>query len=605
MNHEKPPHRGECCCALALAALLLPLAVTAEVEHELSPLVVSALRIPQAASTVTSAVTVLDPADLESRGLLQLRDALNEAPGVIATSTSGQTGAVGSLFIRGTTTPYAQIVIDGMRLSDSNNPLGQILGGAHTYDVGSIEVLRGPQGAIYGGESIGGVLWLETPHGSGTPRGSTTVEAGSFASLAAYGTYQGQSGDLSYYLAGGYQETDNDAPNNHFDQGNAALRVEGKINPEWTLGLTFRGLDSFGQDPATAYSTHSESRVDSTLATLYAVGKISRCWTARFHAGYYQECYDQNYLDTWSGFPNSYFYDLRAGSISTDHEITLAENLRLLAGVFAHQDNYASTYSPDQTGQRYGAHSSLEWDVLEHLTATASLRWEDYDAWGDELTWRFGSIYTLAATGTTFRGSVGTSFRAPSYMQLFDKWGGNPELTAESGLGWDLGVKQQLGSHHTVETAWFRNQISDQINYNSSSAFVNIPGDSPTEGLELGLRGTWLDSVLNYRLAWTYLTESLSDQPRNAVTASLDWKPTAKALLGIGATHLSERSWGGTQLAGYTVARLYGSYQVSDRLTLHARLENALDEKYELASFGGSTVQGAGAGAYAGLTFAW
>ncbi len=620
MPHQPTPHRGSRRSAIALLALLVHVSAQTEPKDppaartELDPLIVSALQVPRDPSTVTSTVTVLDPTELQNQGILQLRDALNESPGVISTSPSGQTGAAGSLFIRGTTTKYAQVVVDGMRLSNSNNQLGNILGAARTYDVGSIEVLRGPQGAIYGGESIGGVLWMETPYGTGAQHASTTVEAGSFNSLTAYGMFQGQSGDLSYYLAGGYEETDNDAPDNHFRQGNTAMRVETKLDSVWTVGTTFRALDSAGHDLDTAYSYDSESRVNSALSTLYATGKISDRWTARFRAGYYQEFYDQSYkYDDWmTGLPapGSFFTDLRAGSFSTDHEITLADKVRLLAGAFVYQDSYESTYSPNQDGDRYGAHATVEWDALENLTTTASLRWEDYDAYGDELTWRVGSIYTLAATATTLRGGIGTSFRAPTYMELYGSTSspGNPNLQAESSLGWDLGIEQKFGTHHTLDLTWFQNRITDQITYASFYGPPdNVAGDSTTEGLELGLRGNWLDHQLNYRLAWTYLHQSLQSagQPRNAATASLDWKPTSKSLVGIGATHLSDHSWGGTPLGAYTVARLFGSYQVTDQVKLHARLENAFDEDYQLFNGYGSVAQGAGTGLYAGITVDW
>src|SRR5688500_2113305 len=85
--------------------------VTAEIENDLDDLVASAHRLPAEAAKVTSAVTVLDPQGLEARGIVDLRTALNEVPGVISTSTSGQTGGIGSLFIRGTTTAYSQIVV--------------------------------------------------------------------------------------------------------------------------------------------------------------------------------------------------------------------------------------------------------------------------------------------------------------------------------------------------------------------------------------------------------------------------------------------------------------------------------------------------------------
>ena len=108
----------------------------AEIENELDGIVVSARRLPADAEQTTSAVTVLDPRDLTARGILDLKSALNEVPGVIATSTAGQTGGIGSLFIRGTTTAYSQAVVDGMRLSDTTAPLGNFLAGARIDDLG-------------------------------------------------------------------------------------------------------------------------------------------------------------------------------------------------------------------------------------------------------------------------------------------------------------------------------------------------------------------------------------------------------------------------------------------------------------------------------------
>jgi outer membrane cobalamin receptor len=592
------PLRGSCRSALALLALFAPFSAHAEETPPLKPLIVSALRIPQEASTVTSAVTVLDPKELESQGILQLRDALNAAPGVISTSTGGQTGAVGSLFIRGTKTADSQVVVDGMRLSDSTTQLGGVLAAGRAYDIGNIEVLRGAQGAIYGGESVGGVLWMETPRGSGNPHGSTSAEAGSFASFATHSMFQGETANLSYYLSGGYEETDNDGPSEQFHQANTALRVEGKIDSVWTVGTTFRAANNFYNDHG-----NSDNSFESELATLYATGKISNRWASRFHAGFQQELYDND-----SSFGN-YGTDMRAASLATDQELTLAENVRLLAGAYVHESSYQNTIGTDQARDRYGVHSVVEWDIIEHLTTTAALRWEHYDAYGDELTWRFGSIYNIVATGTSLRGGVGSSFRSPSYLDLFgSSYGaGNPDLAAVSTLGWDLGFEQKIGAHHSVEVTGFKNSITDQIESPAGSSPVNLPGTSTTDGLEVGIRGNWLDSALNYRLAWTYLHESLSDQPRNAATAAIDWKPSAKSLIGIGATHLSEHSWGSDPIASYTVARLYGSYQLTDKVKFNARIENLFDKGYKL--YGGNQyaplVEGSGTGLYAGVTVDW
>lgn len=619
-NMKKKSARPALWPVASVTLCLLPATAGAAEETKTEPatlesMVVSALRVPQEASTVTSSVTLLDPQELQDQGLVQLRDALNASPGVISTSTGGQTGALGSLFIRGTRTADSQVVIDGVRLSDSNSPLGNLLASGRSYNFGSIEVLRGPQGAVYGGESIGGVLWLTTPTGSGKPSGSATVEGGSFDTFSGNAFYQGQVNDLSFYLAGGYEETSNEGSTpQDFHMGSTALRLEGKASDIWSVGSTFRSADSFYQNSGGfGTTTGSDDHFDSILTTLYANGRISDTWTARFLAGYHADRYDSDYLD-FTGAPASYGTDLEAFNLSTDHEITVSEKLRLLAGAFYHGDDYSVIGGVDESGTRYGAHAAAEWQPVEHLTTTAALRWEDYDSFGSETTWRVGSVYQFESTGTALRAGVGKSFRAPSYTDLFynTSWYvGNPDLEAQTSVGWDLGVEQALGSHHTLEATWFRNDIKDAIEsyYDPEGDFVytatNLPGTTTTDGLEVGLRGDWLERTLNYRVAWTYLHQSLSGQPRNATTADLNWKPTEKILIGTGATALSSHSWGGNPIDGYTLFRLYGSYQLTDSVKLHARAENLFGENYQLANFNGSVVEGTGTGVYAGITVDW
>ena len=80
-------------------------------------------------------------------------------------------------------------------------------------------------------------------------------------------------------------------------------------------------------------------------------------------------------------------------------------------------------------------------------------------------------------------------------------------------------------------------------------------------------------------------------------------------MIGIGATHLASHSWGGDPIDAYTVARFYGSYQVTEKVKFHARVENAFDADYELGNFGDApfndTIKGTGAGVYAGVTIDW
>ena len=601
-------------CTFGVLAVVLCGSLKAEVEGELDKLIVSALRAPQASSSVTSAVTAFDTAALVERGLYQLRDALNEAPGVIATSTAGQSGAVGSLLIRGMTTGESLLVIDGIRANGSGNEAGNLFATCRTFNISTLEVLRGPQAAIYGGESIGGVVWMETPRGSGDPSGSLQLEAGSFNSISAYAKYQGEIDKLSYYLSTGYEETDNDAPySNHFHQGSGALRVEAKTNEIWTLGMTHRMADSYyeggyefgGFVPSIDY-------YDSTLTTLYANGRISDVWTSRYTFGFFREAYDND--DASLGH---YYSDLDAISLITDQEIKLNDALRLVSGAFLHLDSYRNESpgfsSVDEDTERYGLCTAIEWDQFEQLTHTAALRWEEYSSQGDELTWRLGSVWRVPNSKTSLRASVGTAFRAPSYNDLYYQgsfgYMGNPDLESQTSLGWEIGIDQKIGHSDQLEFSYFRNLIENAIDSYASPSPVNIPGTTATDGVEFGWSGKLDKLPLSYRLAWTHLHHSLEDQPRNAATGSLQWQATEKAMLGIGATHMAGRAYGADQIAAYTVARIFGSYQLTESVKLHARIENVLNEDYELylnqAGAFRDLKEGAGYGIYCGVTIEW
>jgi vitamin B12 transporter len=576
---------------IGIAAITLCGQLHAEIEKELEALVVSAWRMPGKASEATSSVSLLDPRELEEMGIFDLRQALNEVPGVISTSTSGQTGAIGSVFIRGTTTSYSQLVVDGIRVSDSTVSLGNFFAGARLDDLGRIEVLRGPQAAIHGGESVGGVIWLETARGDGDPATRLRLEGGSFDSFNGHLSHSGQKGSFSWYLGAGYDGTQNDAAAQDFDQGRAAMRLEWAQSDNLTLGMTFRATDSrFQYD---SFGTNTD-HTDADLATLYANARLAPGWLARFTLGRYSESYDN---DTAFG---NYGSDLERLVVSTDHSIAMGDCNTLLAGAFWESTDFSNTIGTATDAKRYGTHIGWEWKPAESFTADAVVRWEDYAEYDDQLTWRIGGSWQ-ALESTRLRAGVGKAFRTPTYLDLYGTafGAGNPNLAAEESIGWDIGIEQRIGDAHLVSLTYFENSIESRIQ-SFPTPPVNLPGGTPTRGLEFAAEGE-LSECVGYRLAWTWLGASLQDQPENTATASLTWRPTEKLLLGCGASFVDERSYGGAPMDSYMLLRIHGSYRVSENLTLHARIENLADEGYELSRFG-APIKGAGLGAFAGLT---
>jgi outer membrane cobalamin receptor len=178
-------------------------------------------------------------------------------------------------------------------------------------------------------------------------------------------------------------------------------------------------------------------------------------------------------------------------------------------------------------------------------------------------------------------------------------------LRAESSLGWDCGIEQKWGKKHRAQMVYFLNHISDRIDSFARPRPRNLDQDARAEGVEIALQGRFFADDWQYRLAYTRLLQSLSNQPEHALNASVDWQAKEKWLCGAGLQSLSAHSWGGTPLDGYMVARLHGSYQYRPDLRLHVRWENVADESYLLSNFYGTPIAGAGSGVFAGITWDW
>jgi vitamin B12 transporter len=563
-------------------------------ERELDPLVIAATRMETAPSRIGGAVSVLDLESLKERQIADLQTALNELPGVIALSTGGQRGALGSLFIRGTTTTDSQVMVDGVRLSDSTSPMGNFLGFATLDGIGRAEVLRGPQSALYGGEAVGGVLALTTVRGTGAASGSLLAEAGSFGSSRAVLSFQGEVERLSYAISSGFEDTRNDAPQNDFRLWSEALRLDYAASDALTVGLTFRGVDSHYEDRGV-----SVDDVTASLVTLFAEMRHTAAWSSKVIAGFYREEYESE--APWG----NYGTDLDRLSLSWDNEVAVGDEHRFAFGGFVENVDYRNTIGTQENRDRYGVHGGWQWELTEQLTTYLGARWEDYAAYGDEFTYRGSVAYQLPRGGTILRTSYGKAFRTPNYLELFGtSYGaGNPDLLAEESRGWDLGLEQPFAGTHRVSVAYFRNHIENRI-----QAFppppVNRPGTTRTSGVETALAGTFCDGLWNYRASYTYLGSTLADLPRHTADASLTLRPADRWLVGAGASYIDDRSYGGGPLDEYLLVRLHASYQWTENLQVHARVENLLDENYQLSDFG-KAIDGRGLGCFAGLTWNW
>ena len=143
--------------------LNLKLAISAVTES----VVVSAAQVDTPLSRTTDSVTVIDRATLNRRQTETVADALRDVPGMNVVQSGGR-GAVTSIFPRGGESDYTLVLVDGIE----QNTFGGGFDAAHLAagEVDRIEVVRGPESALYGDGAIGGIVQIVTRHGGPTHR---------------------------------------------------------------------------------------------------------------------------------------------------------------------------------------------------------------------------------------------------------------------------------------------------------------------------------------------------------------------------------------------------------------------------------------------------
>ena len=151
---------------------------TAERPEEI---VVTSSMIAQPRRQIGTAVSVIDFEEIELRGYTDLADVLRTQTG-IAVSNSGGAGKATSVRIRGEESYRTLLMIDGVKALDparrkSRRASTSLL---TTSDLQRVEVLRGPQGFIYGADA-GGVVNVITKRGADDLGGQVGLEFGEYS----------------------------------------------------------------------------------------------------------------------------------------------------------------------------------------------------------------------------------------------------------------------------------------------------------------------------------------------------------------------------------------------------------------------------------------
>ncbi len=247
-------------------------------------IVVTALKQRSTLLRTPAAITVLSGADLKTQGVNTLNDVQNLAPNVdIATGRDGVQVAIRGVTTADTSAKGEQDIafnIDGVYVGRGNAR------GSAFFDVDRIEVLRGPQGTVYGRSATGGAINVVTNR----PKldelsGYAKAEYGNYDAKRFEGAVNLPLGDMfAIRLAGAVTDRDgnskpidNDPTFNgvtyHYPAGTAKARNDQKDqtgrfsllfspNPDFTLRLTATVGHQGGVGAAPALETQLEAHGD-------------------------------------------------------------------------------------------------------------------------------------------------------------------------------------------------------------------------------------------------------------------------------------------------------------------------------------------------------
>ena len=229
-------HRAMIGGTLGLSALLVQPAAAQQAAHtesgQLEEIVVTAEKREATIETTAISITALSGADIQERGFTDLSSLLKSVPGVsIRTSGPGMAEfEMRGVASNGGNSPTVGFYFDETSLTAAAaTNEGKIVVSPDLYDLNRVEVLRGPQGTLYGSGSMGGTIKL-VPNAPNP----AALESSAEATLA----------DTDH---GGFDHAENAMVNLPFWDGKAALRIVGSYS--YDSGWIDRVVIAPGQFP--------------------------------------------------------------------------------------------------------------------------------------------------------------------------------------------------------------------------------------------------------------------------------------------------------------------------------------------------------------------
>jgi iron complex outermembrane recepter protein len=514
-----------------------------------------------------ASATVLDAATLQSAGVQHFQDVLSLVPNLNWSAGTSrprffQIRGVGELSQwQGAPNPSVGFLIDDIDFSGIGMP-------ATLSDVHHIEVLRGPQGTIYGANALAGLIAVSTRD----PRRESELDAS--VSMGDYGTWGGNavmggavgSGEAAWRLSAGRYESDGFRRNsflrrddtNGYSESSARLKFSAHPTENLRVKLTAlwsdldNGYDAFSIDNSRVTLSDKPGQ-DTQISRALAMrldydGAESFQLESRTTVGKSRSVYsfDGDWGNDVSWGPQSpydYFqrFDREHGTLSQDLRLVSRDNVdqgaqfSWLAGLYALRTDEDVRQTDVWRDRQWGNGDS---SFVSNYSAS------NLAAYG-ELEWRLGDATVLAAGG-----------RAERRDSDYDDSDGARFSPEETMFGGALTLRHELDDRRSVYARLARGYKAGGFNIGDALPSDLLTFDTETlHNLEVGLRGVTEEGRWDYDVALFYMrrydqqvptgvqlvpgdpltfvlyTDNAAGGRNYGLESTLAWRPTASLLV--------------------------------------------------------------------------
>lgn len=581
--------------------------------------VITAGRQLQAAKDVLADNVVITAEEIAKSGASGIVDLLQQQRGIEIVRNGGP-GTNASVLLRGGSNAQNVVLVDGVRIGSSTTG-GASWSAIPLSQIERIEIIYGPLSSLYGADAMGGVIQVFTKSGGKTISPTAAVGVGSYGLRKLDAGISGALlENLNFALNAGHEKADGFSATkpgaygyNPDKDGHTLASVSGrlgwKVAKNVELGANFLKSRLKGEfDSGNTYDAHSKQELD-TLA-LHAKAQLTGNWHSSWQlAQTADKGFSASSKDSWGQSQ----IDTKQNSLNWQNDIRIGKDVLQLVAERREEKVETTTMALNRSRSTNSLAASYVMKHAAHL-ASASARLDDSSQYGSHSTGSIAYGYRVM-DALRLNASYGTSFRAPTYNELYYPGYGKPENKPEQAKNAEAGVYYD-DSIFQFSAVYYQNKARNLLVYTTDTkkcpaadypygCAANV-NKATMSGLTLG--GSAHLGALSLRASLD-LQDPKDDTTGKRLARRSKQHGSLAAEYTIGKFKFGAESvFSGDRfddlmnkktLPGYALLNLYGSFEVVNNLTAIARWNNVSNKKYELAK----NYNTAGSNLFVGLSY--